>query len=339
MKKMFAFLKNDKTIYNIEQTESNKIKKDKDDISKKNKEERNAIQKNITDERKAKQVIEKAENKKIKTEYNEGIKKVERLKKYFDEQKYFINDGVLSSIKNKYIYLTKIGKVKQWRTILNIPEIYPDDAEVYKYGRGEITRLNDHERIYWKETKINTTPIRVISVFDDVTCEKEIKKFVTDNNWKYDSKNKEDKVLIPGGSELVILNEEQLKLLLQRYNELELSIDESHKIELITIKLKYEKQVEEKNNEIEFLNKQVEELNTYKDSLNNNNKLSEETNIYKESINDKNKLIERGEEEIKRLNKKLKRRDKEIKKLEYEMLHWTRNENNKRLERLDEKEE
>ena len=96
MKKMFAWVKSDKTIYNIEQTESNKIKKDKDDISKKNKEERNAIQKNITDERKAKQVIEKAENKKIKTEYNEGIKKVERLKKYFDEQKYFINDGVLS---------------------------------------------------------------------------------------------------------------------------------------------------------------------------------------------------------------------------------------------------
>ena len=320
---MFACLNKDKTVYNIEQNEK-KIKK--------------AVQIKISDERKEKETNEKAENKKIKTEYNEGIKNVERLKKYFNEQKYFINEGVLSSIKNKYIYLTKLGKVKHWRTILNIPEIYPDDADIYKYGRGEITRLEDHERAYWEKIKLNTNPIRVVSVFDDVTCEKEIKRFVTDNNWKYYPKNKEDKVLLPGGSELIILNEEQLKLLLQKYNELELSIDESHKIQIITLKIKYEKQLEEKNNEIEVLNKQVDELNTYKDSFNSNNKLNEELNIYKESVNDKNKLIECKEEQIENLNKKIKKRDKKIKSLK-EKLSWERNENNNRLERSDEKKE
>lgn len=92
------------------------------------------------------------------------------------------------------VYLMCIGKVGDLRTKLDIPEEYPDEAAVYKYGRTDDIKRRFKNHIDGKYSEKNGYQCQLITMWfvDKARCPKaeyDLKKHLEENGWRLDNKH------------------------------------------------------------------------------------------------------------------------------------------------------
>jgi chromosome segregation ATPase len=192
--------------------------------------------------------------------------------------------------------------------------------------------------------------MKCIDVFDSVECEKKIKNIADENNWIYYLKDNSGNAAYPdlNPTEHIYTTRDELDMLCNKYDEI--GIQSKKRLDYLLTTNSNE--VSDLKSNVLELNQQISVLNEEnekgKDLSKENQELKEKLIVVEEKINDKNTILDymkkdinEKDKKIEKLNEKLIRKKEKIKDLvkeKEELLSWSRNENNKRLERNDEKE-
>jgi hypothetical protein len=271
------------------------------------------------------------------TESTNSIKTLDSLK----------NDNIIS-LPTEMFYVILFGNVEKLRKIFNIPEKFPGHLLGIKIGFGKLDRLNTHVQHYKNILGVPIIVIKTYPVYNSREIEKKIKDLAKKKDWNYYLKDNSGNAAYPllNPTEHIYITQQELDdlcktcddMVIQSNTDLDCLLSKNSN--LIT---SLESNVLELKQQISVLNEEKEKSN---DLSKENQELKEKLIVIEEKVNDKNTILDymkkdinEKDKKIEKLNEKLIRKKEKIKSLKEKLSSWTRNENNCRLERIDENEE